>query len=314
MGNATASAADDTSHDQPVEGVKPVTHIFDYSLNNQTLSKLTRMGLGMGVDCLSPTSDLLDQQIDPAAYPLLQLTLGIGYKAFKTDLRDWYTLNRDMYNSLVSQAGSPVKIDVGMDVKRKSQSRIHYRCEGYMVHTRTIRLSVGNAIAIVPSLDSPDGTASLSRLDLLLSRKKVKTGTEKERIEICRGLLKEENRGATHYISSIELGAKIYHTRKTGVELSSWTEANVNFSASHLDAASRYENHITANVHPEMEMKGSRTVVKPEQENVIGYEVRPVWLLVSDMEWQLPMKLACKLFVDEQVAMGLPIITSGTYQ
>jgi hypothetical protein len=314
-GSATASVAE-TSQDQIEDSSSQGT--FDYSLNAQTLSKLTRMGLGMGVDCLSFTGDLLDQQIDAAAYPLVQSTLGTGYKVFKTDIRDWYTLNRDMYNSLVSPSGDPVRVDVGMDAQRKAQSHIHYRCEGCMVHTRTIHLDLSNA----PALNSPDDAAGLSRLDLLLSRKNVETGTERERIEICCGILKDENRGATHYISSIKLGAKVYQTRKIGVKQTPDDDsvrelpegANViTFSAAHLNAASRYENYITANVHPRIELKGAKTTVKPEHENVIGYEVRPVWLLISDMKWQVPMKLACKLFVDEQVAIGLPIVVSGMF-
>ena len=118
-----------------MEEIKPLTH--------EEKEKAAVMGLGMGVDCLSPNHDLLDQQIDPRPSSLLQLTVGSGYRAFKDDVRDWYKINRSMSNNIKTPSGLPVKMDVGVNANRRSESRLVFTCEGEMVHTRTIRFVIG---------------------------------------------------------------------------------------------------------------------------------------------------------------------------
>jgi hypothetical protein len=103
---------------------------------------LALTGLGMGVDCLSPSCDLLDLQIDPSRAPLEQLTMGSGYRSFKDDIQDWYKINRALHCSISTPSGLPVKMDIGINANRKSQSRLSYKCEGETVRTRTIRLAI----------------------------------------------------------------------------------------------------------------------------------------------------------------------------
>ena len=118
---------------------------FDLSRNEAELQRLPRMGLGMGVDCLRPNCDLLDLQIDPTRSSLVQLTMGCGYRAFKDDVRDWCKINRAMHCNIRTPSGLPVKMDIGINANRRSESRLSHKCEGEMVHTRTIRFAIGAA-------------------------------------------------------------------------------------------------------------------------------------------------------------------------
>ena len=113
--------------------------------NHDTCKKLAQMGLGMGVSCLRFHPELLDQQIDPTPSQILQLTMGSGYNSFKTDVRDWYKLRREMRGSLSTSTASPVHLDVTINAERKTESRSLHRHEGQKIHTRTIYFDVGKS-------------------------------------------------------------------------------------------------------------------------------------------------------------------------
>ncbi len=116
-------------------------------LAQNTCKKLAQMGLGMGVSCLRFHPELLDQQIDPTPSQLLQLTMKSGYNSFKTDVRDWYKVRREMHGSLSTSTASPVQLDVTINAERKTESRSLHRHEGQKVHTRTIYFAIGKSNA-----------------------------------------------------------------------------------------------------------------------------------------------------------------------
>jgi hypothetical protein len=367
--------------------------------------KAATMGLGMGVDCLSPTYDLLDRQIDPRQSSLVQLTVGSGYRAFKDDIQSWYKINRSMQSNIKAPSGLPVKMDVGVNSDRRSESRVIYKCEGEMVHTRTIRFVIGvpteiggstmdwskheqernrldrdsenvtdayaeaeddeiesdgnntatdpaslplarselpasRSISLRPSYSSQTSRTSLqqtgqSRLDLLLESKTQLHLTDKqnsknaneiqeEMVEICKDILKNENRGATHFVSSIDLGAKVFYTEtsrqtkssskvsvKAGIDYAD-SGASGGVSFSDQSATRSLRSGTTATIHPEVNMQTIKTIVTPQQEKMIGCEVSPVWLLVQDRDWRQAMKHACWEYVYDHTSRSpFPVISRG---
>ena len=295
---------------------------FKLSLNQAELQRLAKVGhLGKGVDCLRHNCELLGLQIDPTHSSLVQLTIGCGYRAFKDDIRDWCKLNSAMRSNMRTPSALPVKMDTDINANRRSECQLSYKCEGEMVHTRTIRFDNdslclrdknwydeidGSDVAGPTGSDfSLESERSASRsssvqsnrssqttlvlhqdnpscLDKLIS-KAAQTKPYATDEMICKGIL-EDNRGATHFISSVDLGAKVYLS-KPG---------------------------MPATVHHGVVWKKTRTVVKPEQETVIGCEVSPVWLLVSDKDWRQAMKKACLEYVKEHTAKcHFPLISTG---
>jgi hypothetical protein len=359
----------------------------------------------MGVDCLSPTYDLLDRQIDPRQSSLVQLTVGSGYRAFKDDIQSWYKINRSMQSNIKAPSGLPVKMDVGVNSDRRSESRVIYKCEGEMVHTRTIRFVIGvpteiggstmdwskheqernrldrdsenvtdayaeaeddeigalcndtatdpaslplarselpasRSISLRPSYSSQTSRTSLqqtgqSRLDLLLESKTQLHLTDKqnskdadkiqrEMVDICMDILKNENRGATHFVSSIDLGAKVFYTEtsrqtkssskvsvKAGIDYAD-SGASGHVSSSGQSVIRSLTSGTTATIHPEVNMQTIKTIVTPQQEKMIGCEVSPVWLLVQDRDWRQAMKHACWVYVKEHIwKSSFPMISKG---
>ena len=187
-------------------------------------------------------------------------------------------------------------------------------------------------------VDEYDGNSSPSpsRLDKLIKIRQEEENSyliqfpakkrHKLMVSICKGIIRDENRGATHFISSVELGAKIYRTKKVtishatakflmkaGLQASNAAGLDVAFKDEHLALASNYESRIFATVDPRVKMDGTKTVVSAEHERVIGYDVRPVWVLVSDPDWQRAMKEASLQYVKEELDHSPPVIASGNY-
>ena len=184
--------------------------------------------------------------------------------------------------------------------------------------------------------DDVDGNSSPSpsRLDALIrirqeeNKRNLRHYSAKKRhklmIAICKSIIRDENRGATHFISSVELGAKIYRTKKVtishatakflmkaGLQASNAAGLDVAFKDEHLALASNYESRMFATVDPRVKMDGAKTVVSAEHERVIAYDVRPVWVLVSDPDWQRAMKEASLQYVKEELDHSRPVIASG---
>jgi phage-related tail fiber protein len=144
-------------------------------------------------------------------------------------------------------------------------------------------------------------------------------------IDICKRILGDENRGATHFVSSIDLGAKLYYKETVNEkEKSSKVSANAGLEAGSLVGAdagiSRIKqairkavrNDMIALIHHEVEMNDVKTAVLPEREMVIGCKVSPVWLLVTDRSWRQAMKAACAQYVKEHTTeYSHPTVASG---
>ena len=190
-----------------------------------------------------------------------------------------------------------------------------------------------NSTSPRPELSSQASTVSFqqvtkSRLEVLLDSKTSlqpeRKYTKKERIEICRSIIAEENRGGTHFISAIDLGAKVFYTetvseKKTSSKVSATAginavagRASAKASLTNQSVVRSFESGMTANIDPGVDMKTIKTVVTPRQEKVIGCDVSPVWLLVRDKNWRQAMKRACWEYVQDHTSkLSIPVISTG---
>jgi hypothetical protein len=197
--------------------------------------------------------------------------------------------------------------------------------------TPTVSRSSSSASASRAALRQPVN----SRLDTLLEsrpqpHKDVKqrnvSEIQEEMIEACMAIIKDENRGATHFVSSIDLGAKVFYTEtvtekksfakasaKVGVDSTeSDGGASLGTSASNESTSRSLRSGTTATIHPRVTMQTIKTVVTQDQERVIGYEVSPVWLLVQDKDWRQAMKHACWHYVYDRTSKSpFPVISKG---
>ena len=212
----------------------------------------------------------------------------------------------------------------GKDVAVQSGSGLtDFSCEAERTVSRSS--SVQSNGSSQTTLSIHQGT--LSRLDILISKAaltKPDTTTD-EMIEICKSILEDDNRGATHFISSVDLGAKVFYTEtvrekrnlskvsvKGGLEIAVQAGASAGMSHTDQSGSRSIRSGTTATIHPDVEMKTIKTVVKPEQEMVIGCEVSPVWLLVTNKDWRKAMKIACWEYVKEHTANNhFPAISTG---
>ncbi len=88
---------------------------------------------------------------------------------------------------------------------------------------------------------------------------------------------------------------------------------DVSFKNEDMALAAKYDSRMFATVDPMVKMNGAKTVVKADYERVIGYDVSPVWTLVSDPEWRRAMKDAFLLYVKEEMAASRPVIAAGSH-
>lgn len=160
-----------------------------------------------------------------------------------------------------------------------------------------------------------------SRLDVLISKAVTTRPDKSEMIRICKKIIGEDNRGATHFISSVDLGAKIFYTqKKKASETTAKGKAEIGGKAG-ASAGTPYTDQsqsrdtvtgVNRISHPEVKWDKTKTVVKPEHEMVISQEVSPVWLLVSDKDWRQAMKEACSQYINENAARRpFPVISTG---
>jgi hypothetical protein len=154
-------------------------------------------------------------------------------------------------------------------------------------------------------------------------------------IDICKRILGDENRGATHFVSSIDLGAKLYYKETVSEkEQTSKVSANAALGGDNLvqaDAGISRSKEATrkvlrsdtvALIHHAVDMNETKTEVSHDREMVIACKISPVWLLVREKTWRQAMKTACEKYVKENnteyndatVAAGGPfLISCGKY-
>ena len=100
---------------------------------------------------------------------------------------------------------------------------------------------------------------------------------------------------------------------KIGLRALSLSELDIAFKEENLPHAANYDSRISATNHPMVKLEWAKTVVSKECERLIGYEVSPAWLLVSEPDWPNSIKEALLLYVKEELAASPSVIESGNY-
>lgn len=299
------------------------------------------MGLGRGIDGSEPSSmraGALSVLVSPGDNCLEELRAGTGYKSFDSKIVAESTLQRELTGSLDSGDIIPsVKLDFGIDsLSRQYEGRFEATAHGEQIHNRTIRIK-REAFAPQTAGNTEDGhTAPISYLEEVLQEKMRTVGkpspeSEAWRIEVCKSCIQDPRiGGATHFISSLDLGAKIFEistassqTQRKKLNLKAKIGAGstglptenegedqddalfslgVGFNESSMKKASVSGSNYQAIIHPEVQLNEMHTKIEPDQEQTIGFELSPTALLLGDPLWREPMKLACKQYIAEKVA------------
>lgn len=314
-----------------------------YSLDESTLSKLVEMGLGKGIDATNSGQQLLDLQMCPVKAVVEQSTIGTGYKGFSSEISSHSTLKRATSTQLALTSSLPIKLDFSTEVRRKEDTQIVRQAQGQQIHTRTIRFMIGEIQRPAGGMGGGDegGSADiipLSRIEALL-QEQVKTESLSysegqkiplvKRVEISRQVLEEQNRGATHFVFSVDLGAKVFRVKRktvrkkdqsvstsasaSGGSASVQGQMKVQFTDDTMELASSNSRRIHAVIHPAVSLNRMKTVIEPEQEKVISFEISPISELIRDEWWREAVAEASKQYAEETMCKDPALIGTGMY-
>ena len=98
---------------------------------------------------------------------------------------------------------------------------------------------------------------------------------------------------------------------KAGLQASSFAAIGIAFKEENLSLAANYDSRVSATIDPRVKLEGARMVVSAECERLIGYDVSPAWLLISDSDWRNAMKEDLLLRVKEELAAS-PAVTAAS--
>lgn len=272
-----------------------------------SIELLQREGLGLGIDATNPNTALLQQvQFDGSAVEVS--ALGSGANNFETTIWSIHQLQKELKMTVDGRVNEVVSIHFGMKSLRQNTSQVMMEARGYEIHTRNVRLDVGRL------------GEKQTRLEELLQNeeKKVRAITgrdlsDRDRLMIARDVVARKNRGVTHYISSVKLGAKVYETKSSQM----WAEneeldLDADLSVTAPEASASLEltckqkfaalamsgsQSLTVIIHQDLLRKvelNEPFTVEPMHEKTIAYEISPIWELVRDVKWQEDVKIACR--------------------
>jgi hypothetical protein len=306
----------------------------------------SEMGLGRGIDGSAPSSmraGALSLLVSPREDLVEELRAGAGYKSFESKVIAESTLQRELTGSLDSgEIIRSVKLDFGIDsLSRKYEGRFEATARGEQIHNRTIRFTSAS-FAPIGGVDVSTEEVRLGEpkcfLEEVLQEKiqsveKPTPETEEWRVEVCKRCITDPRiGGATHFISSLDLGAKVFrittssthsenknfglkaNVRSDGPGSESVPESDgmdqddallslgVGFNENSMKRASVSGSNYQAIIHPEVQLNEMHTKIEKDQERTIGFELSPVALLLRDSLWREPMKVACKQYIAERVA------------
>ena len=325
--------------------------------STEAKSTWSEMGLGRGIDGSEPScmrAGALSVLVSPREDLVEELCAGAGYKSFDAKVLAESTLQRELTGSLDSgEIIRSVKLDFGIDsLSRQYEGRFEATAHGEQIHNRTIRFT---SAAFAPHLQ-PSTADSLKGyhgepncfLEEVLREKiqlagKSSTETEEWRVEVCKRCIMDPRiGGATHFISSLDLGAKVFQITTSSIQTERknmdfkakvGTDTNgslpesegkdqddalfslgVGFNENSMKKASVSGSNYQAIIHPDVQLNEMHTKIEKDQERTIGFELSPVALLLQDSLWREPMKLACKQYIAEKVARQPARVGQGRIQ
>jgi hypothetical protein len=313
-----------------------------YSLDEETLTKLVDMGLGKGIDSTKNGQRLLDLQLQPSKVIVEQLTTRSGYQTFFSEIASHSSLTKDMSSQLAIRSPVPLQIAFSTEVKRKEESRMVRIAQGQQILTRTVRFKIREIQRAPEAIDHEDGNESgeeavpLSTLEALLEEQVKAEGLNyssgesipaDKRTQISLDVLVNKNRGATHFVSSVDLGAKIFQIKsKTTKTVTKTTSASASadggstsvagdlklqFNDTYLDMASSNVKNIHAVVDPAVRLKQMKTMIFPQHERVIALEISPISQIIRNKFWRESVIEACKQYAEDSILKVPAMIGTG---
>ena len=253
--------------------------------------------LGKGIDATRPQV-LLHTQIIPTSKNVERRKIGTGVQDWKYEKLPTVSSVKDKLRSSLS--GEPpqiVSFGIGFEMQRAESDNVDTEAIGKQIHNQTVLFDTtmvhGSSIQLVALLRKATKEKGLSYSP------EVKISSE-ERDAICRSVVRDINEGVTHYVSSVDLGAKIYATKKQAkVQEQEQGLGQLNFIYESRSKAQSLPSQVYLVVDPSVELKAENTIIKTEQEKIISYAVKPVWSLVNDPAWRQSVKKACEDYISD---------------
>jgi hypothetical protein len=301
-----------------------------YYLDEGTLGKLVDMGLGKGIDSTKSGQRLLDLQVRPCEAILEQLTVRTGYQNYYSEMTSSNSMTKSMSTQLAAKSTAPVQLSVSTEVKQKEDTKVIKIAQGQQIITRTIRFKIGELQRAEVE------TVPLSTLESLLELQAMEEGVKysdgeaiplEKRVEISLDVLVNRNRGATHFVSSVDLGAKLFKTKtkttKTTSNTSNTTasasggtplaqvQSKLHFSDSSLETSGSSSKNFHAIIHPSVQLKQMKTVIPPQHERVINLEISPISQTIRNRFWRESVAEACKQYAEDNMLKVPAMVSTG---
>ena len=255
------------------------------SWEGPTMKKLQEEGLGAGIDATKP-GQLLRQQITPTTNNVIRNKFGAGDKMFNGAVNSESEIRHTLSSSLKS--GKVAQFEIGFHFQKKKFAKQQITVEDKKSHKETVLFK-----------DQLDDNSSIHLVELLKEAAKEKglDYSHGERLDaitrdsICSDVI--EKSGATHFISSVDLGAR-NNTITTVDEEENQIDGGASAQIDGLFKIMAKGGWGRSKVN----RKGKTTIEEfclgsPAEQKTIAYSVQPIWKLIKEEAWQESVKKAC---------------------
>lgn len=266
------------------------------------------LGRGFDGSVSSRHAGFLDVLIRPESSLLDETELDEPYKKVKHNHKSMQKLRADFTSHIGS---GEVRLELGVDSISFCEEEDDVTAIGEMIHTRTI----GFKPQLSSQTDSLEAGLLERELYKLASQKHVGARDELEmRKAVCKQLIDGEKvRGSTHFVSKVELGAKVVEIRKTARQETDEV-VPVGLNVQSIQEAGRSSSNVVSIVGEGVVLDGNNTEVNSTQERVIGLELSPITVLVRDSRWKEALQQVCMdyLETEKDQEQGADLQSRGT--
>lgn len=275
-----------------------------------SMERLIEEGLGKGVNVREPHR-LFHGQITPTINNLDISKSGAGPFEFDEEVETMSSRKNRLSSSGSLPVFQPVSFKFGFDIQTEESSTAKMIARGQGIRKEKVSFKETTQI------DNSD-------IDFLhkLRNEAERNGfqycpggdiPDQERDKMCKDVVGIANRGVTHYVSSVDLGAVEYtvtteneRKRKNGkrgqvIDGCSVVEENISASASmqKMEVPRNLNGQTNLAIEDDGDVTDGRIHLATSQGNMIACDVSPVWLLVDDAFWQKSVRKACQEYIDE---------------
>ena len=276
------------------------------------MEKLEAEGLGAGFDPTRPELTL-EQQITPTTNNLRRIEVGPTHEDVHVEVRSESHIRHMISSDLEASAGKQIGLHIGFKFKDHSSSKKGITIEGKKIRKETVSFK-----------DQLDADSSIRLVTLLTEAAKEKQlnyypgkGIDaKIRYKICVDVIRTKNSGATHFISSVELGAKYYQittedeerdATDNGIDVGAEIDGAVGggkFAFATRDQLLELQKNTNRRVYRIGDVYADPQEMSKEREKTIDYSIKPIWSLIKDDDWQESVKKACLEYLPTHVPVG----------